>query len=743
MARGKIKKWLADHNIGSIVDDADGAEVSFEERALCGLQISEIGIGLEVWFDRRMRRRELIADKVWRAEVPVPSSLRELLRRVPLAERHPGLQLDRFHAPCPQQEQQRDILAEIASIGPNQPLLDELRQRWRTGLDHLHAVFEDCTTSAPLTLHLARASSLENAGLCLHPIYGFTYLPGTGLKGMAHAYACEVWLPTQRDHNAAWDAICKVFGRAPSPWLRGLARRLDVTAPADARAGDIVFHDAWPVRWPKLFIDIVNNHHPLYYREEDAPGDWESPGPVYFLAVEPKTTFQFALSKRRPDVDSHQLKQAREWLDAALAHLGCGAKTAAGYGGFRAPSETPPACPNRPTCAVTLELVTPAFLAGASQGEADCDLRPATLRGLLRWWWRTFHAGFVTLPALRRMETSVWGSTDLGGAVRLTVEPVGKIVVQRCPFKRLTRNQKGQDVLRFDPRFADAHGIELAAQNRTQGLVYGSYGMDEMDAGDLKSRGQRWYAAPGSQWSVRLIARDSAYVEHNERGEVVRCQPLSRDLILDQARLALWWFCRLGGVGSKARKGFGSFADIDFPDFEGGRWLTHGKAFRKACGLPEEDFDSARVASLSLRMMRDLAKAMSLGNWLEVETPWDDPWRALDEVGAAMQAFAQAPTSTGHGKHCPAKGHLGLPRKIHKGAATRELQGVHGDRHSSPVWYHITSAGRTLTVRVAAFPTAETREAGVDASTGFQQNRSILEQLLLHLREHLRARSGI
>ena len=35
-----------------------------------------------------------------------------------------------------------------------------------------------CRTVTPLTMHLARASALENAGLCLHPLYGFAYLPG-------------------------------------------------------------------------------------------------------------------------------------------------------------------------------------------------------------------------------------------------------------------------------------------------------------------------------------------------------------------------------------------------------------------------------------------------------------------------------------------------------------------------------------------------------------------------------------
>ena len=155
------------------------------------------------------------------------------------------------------------------------------------------------------------------------------------------------------------------------------------------------------------------------------------------MSILSSKTFAFAVAKRRSDVRDETLRQAREWLDGALTLLGCGAKTAAGYGGFRSPVPSPP-CPNLRTCEVTLELTTPAFLAGAAQGQTDCDLRPATLRGLLRWWWRTFHAGFVDVPTLRSMEAAVWGSTANGGAVRLTVEPVTTgLKPERCPFKKL------------------------------------------------------------------------------------------------------------------------------------------------------------------------------------------------------------------------------------------------------------------------------------------------------------------
>src|SRR5204863_449066 len=133
------------------------------------------------------------------------------------------------------------------------------------------------------------------------------------------------------------------------------------------------------------------------------PGDWEDPVPVYFLSVPAGVPFRFAVAKRWDDVPPADVELAKDWLAGGLTVLGCGAKTATGYGRFTVEPGVPPvAAANRPSVAVVLELVTPAFLAGANQQADDCDLRPATLRGLLRWWWRTMHAGFVDVPTLRR-----------------------------------------------------------------------------------------------------------------------------------------------------------------------------------------------------------------------------------------------------------------------------------------------------------------------------------------------------
>jgi len=459
------------------------------------------------------------------AEICLPRTTADLIGRCAVESRHPGLQLDKLSPPGDQTAQHKALDEVVKTVG-DEALLKTLVERRARELDSLAATTWRCETAGPLTLHLSRASALENAGICLHPLYGFVYLPGSGLKGMARAYATTVWLPAQPDQGEAKDDIRSVFGNEPGEPNQ-----------ERQRAGAVVFHDAWPTEWPRLLVDIVNCHHSKYYGGQDAPGDWENPVPVYFLAVGPGQRFSFAASKRRADAPDELVALAREWLAGALTHEGAGAKTAAGYGAFRLTEETDAdrrvivaaakswedakarkPDPVRAEFETTLELVTPAFLAGASQKEEDCDLRPATLRGLLRWWWRTMHAGFVDVPTLRAMEAAVWGDTSAGGAVRVTVESDDSSPPLKClfPFKRPDKSKKGDDILILDESVARKYGIERAPAMTTQPLFYASYGMDELvkneeDEQGPKRRRQRWLVWPGAKWTVRLTARPSRY----------------------------------------------------------------------------------------------------------------------------------------------------------------------------------------------------------------------------------------
>ncbi|MCR4413890.1 MAG: type III-B CRISPR module RAMP protein Cmr6, partial [Thermoguttaceae bacterium] len=646
------------------------------------LAFDDLATGLDIEYEER--GQSAVADVRRYAAVPV--GVRRILDSHGCD--HTGLALDKFIYRSADQSFVKHALLKVVGVNheraPNTQWFLDLRNRWMATTNQRENSALRCTTIGPLTLHLARASAMENAGICLHPIYGFAYLPGSGLKGMARAYAETVWLPTQPDQKQAWRQIEDVFGWASNP--DRLKQMKDPNHPAQVRrqhdddpcspeikasSGNIVFHDAWPECWPQLIVDIVNNHHREYYRarpddNDHPPGDWENPEPVYFLAVKPGTTFNFPLAKRRSDVANELLDLARQWLLGALCHLGAGAKTASGYGAFEPAAEVPPTVQSalkatwqaaqsgpslkRAVFETTLELVTPAFLAGPNQQADDCDLRPATLRGLLRWWWRTLHAACVDVKTLRALEVAVWGDTESGGPVRITVQrdhqsPLPIPVLGKC----VKKDKKNRDVLRPDQDFMDRMKLERPPNSQTTpGFLYLSYGMDEMPAGKPGERKQRFMIPPGAKWHIQLAARDGYYRApgSNPKAAPVR---LPAPLILRQAQAALWLLSHYGGVGSKGRNGFGSLAQIGESDDEHKRAEFERVAadFRQKCGAKESQQAHAEIASL-----KDVLPILS------IPTPWKSYWFVLDQLGYSIQAFAQK-----HKRNW-IKEALGLPRKI-------------------------------------------------------------------------------
>jgi len=633
----------------------------------------------------------------------IPASTAAVVERVLTARRHPGLQLDKFSSAVNQEGQKQALDHVVTCKGDGQLLVTLLEGRKRL-LDAVGAAEWSGVTTGPLTLHLARASALENAGICLHPMYGFTYLPGSGLKGMARAYAEAVWLKEQPERYVAWEQIENVFGWAPNRDRAG--QILDDKHPAvermapttdgrdvivDACVGGVVFHDAWPHKWPQLDVDIVNNHHPAYYGapwgESAEPGDWENPVPVYFLCARPGTTYSFAVSPRSSGAADASLRLAQEWLRGALTWLGAGAKTAAGYGRFAFAEGQAVAAPKAlDTHETTVELVTPAFLAGANQVAADCDLRSASLRGVLRSWWRTIHADAVKPRQLRELESAIWGSTESGGAVQVLVQAESAVKPELYAIK--DRNA-------LDRSFAAKHSLGGSGSGRTPGLLYLSYGMDD-------GKTHRYYMPPGASWRVRLVTRDTTFVasRNSDNGAPSAEVHLDANVVLDQARAALWLLRHFGGVGAKSRKGFGSLDADEGVDLQ---WcIQAGAELRRSCGL-----NPSPTVAYSAHCLA------------EIKLPAADCWWVLQELGFAVQGFASAR------KHDPKKEALGLPRKIH-GPTDRPLGhqkthehpvwlGAHHPmlagrspanmRHAAPVYYHVArAADGTHCVRVVAFP---------------------------------------
>jgi len=551
---------------------------------------------------------------------------------------------------------------------------------------------------------------IEN-GFAWHHTLGTPYLPGSSVKGLLRACVQE-W---HGDTLAA-----ELFG--------------EDNPQRDTCVGKWIFFDAIPTQPVKLEAEVMTPHYSPYYQEKDTPpGDWHDPVPIPFLAVDRDQHFQFAFAPRdREETGVHEgqpisIETMARWLKAALHWLGAGAKTNSGFGVFRDPdnavaaevASTAPPKTSRSFTA-TLELVTPAFLAGADQTSAtDCDLRPATLRGQLRYWWRTLHTGYLTVAELKELEAKLWGDTNGAGAIRVVVTPDVQTEPELFCFK-----ERGSS--KMDSAFAKKHAIEfVTTQNGngplTQGLFYAAYGMDE------KAK-RRHFRPPGSTWRVDVQVCSTQF----------RSSTLPAETVIAEATSALSLLCRYGGVGARARKGFGSLTLKNFEGHSDPQCETAAIALRRLANL-NGGFRQSEAHSASLRQLAQLPP-------LQIETPWFDRWFLLDQLGASMQAFAQAQAETGHGKHCESKIALGLPRQIHgprrEPLPHQKLTGRHvppislsastGGRHAAPVHYHVTPSSTGYRIVVTAFPMAGLP----DLST----STTILTKLLEHLDRDLTER---
>jgi len=206
----------------------------------------------------------------------------------------------------------RDLLKEICArqsrllkecYRPDaEPLLFHTEWRFVTGLGRQHPV--------------------EN-GFAWHQTLGVPYLPGSSVKGMVRNWAV-CW-----EEKVDAEEVKRIFGPRNDKSKKDSSH--------EVMAGSVIFLDALPVEPVKLEADVMTPHYGDYYANGAPPGDWMSPNPIPFLVVAPNQTFQFAIIPRPgTDTGKEDVERAQQWLEEALTQIGAGAKTAVGYGVFRA-----------------------------------------------------------------------------------------------------------------------------------------------------------------------------------------------------------------------------------------------------------------------------------------------------------------------------------------------------------------------------------------------------------------------
>lgn len=170
------------------------------------------------------------------------------------------------------------------------------------------------------------AHPLEN-GLTWHPTLGVPYLPGSSLKGVLRSW--------ELSENGA------VIEGSSLNEKGGSKERLKMS-PAGLRAfgaqaaiGQLLFFDMLPLGKVNLVREIMTPHYGGYYQDKQIPGDWESPVPIQYLAIEEGCEWQIAVAFQRRDKSiDESFWEALDDLIAEALVWGAGGKTAIGFGSF-------------------------------------------------------------------------------------------------------------------------------------------------------------------------------------------------------------------------------------------------------------------------------------------------------------------------------------------------------------------------------------------------------------------------
>lgn len=177
---------------------------------------------------------------------------------------------------------------------------------------------------------------LENAGICLHPLRGYPYIPGSSIRGVALQAAWLQWQQEKSEELAL--RIADVFGfPTQKPELDLLIKQAQQDKELKALASKLSFLPAMAIgRRGEILLqsDICTPHHRDYYDEKsEFAFDNEDPVPLAFPTVKEGTHFLFRIMPL-PRADEQCIEDAENFLVLGLTELGLGAKTNAGYGWF-------------------------------------------------------------------------------------------------------------------------------------------------------------------------------------------------------------------------------------------------------------------------------------------------------------------------------------------------------------------------------------------------------------------------
>lgn len=181
-----------------------------------------------------------------------------------------------------------------------------------------------------------------------------------------------------------------------------------------------------------------------------------------------------------------------------------------------------------------LDLITPMVGGGPETGKRDpiTLIRPSSIRGQLRFWWRaTRGAHFTTVRELRSREAAIWGDIN---------NPSPVIVEVSAPIWEKTRRPPTYELARYGP---EAYALFSAKQN----------------SDDLCREGLQFTLTLRILKFHRLQEfRDRENERRRRTGESELL--LSIQDILQDVEAAVWAWANFGGLGARTRRGCGALS---------------------------------------------------------------------------------------------------------------------------------------------------------------------------------------
>lgn len=319
-----------------------------------------------------------------------------------------------------------------------------------------------------------------------------------------------------------------------------------------------------------------------------------------------------------------------------------------------------------------LETVTPLFLAGAEPNQGP-ELRPASFRGALRYWYRALMGGISgnNLQVVRQAEAHVFGTTEVSSAVAIRLQgTMNPLSTFRLDKETGQQGRSGHDYLYYSTR-------SLGENNRRPFAPRQSANR------------------PGV--TLLLSSRMGAY---------------EAELRVQHACAAAWLLTHLGGLGMRARRCAGSLQVVNggcdgFPAYCVTAQMPDELQTHLATGIraitvwlgtrqpPSFEFD---VLHPDVCRVWVLAGCNPWGSWKE----------AVEAIGSAMQRFR-----AGQGNNRNERNSIfGLP--IFHGPPNHDL-----NRRASPLWLRVTKLANGNHVGVATLFKADFKPGEREVGGGY------------------------